>query len=226
MPDSRRTSPRVAAVIQVRYRRREDFVLEYARDISLGGVFITSEDPLPEGEPVECQFYLPEMARPVSMPGKVVRTIRSRTRGLSGMGIAFEELDEFTRATLIGYLKEMTSDRECVVDRRGKANRFDQVLEVEYTSVGDFLVDYSENISKNGIFVRSDEPQPADSIVPMKITLPNGEVIEVTGRVAHAIEPDLAKQIGRAPGMGIEFLHYHGSSQERLWNYIESLSNG
>jgi uncharacterized protein (TIGR02266 family) len=226
MPDTRRTSPRVAAVIQVRYRRREDFVLEYARDISSGGVFITSEDPLPEGEPVECQFYLPELARPVTMPGKIVRTIRSRTRGLSGMGIAFEALDEFTRATLMGYLKEMTSDRECIVDRRGKAVRYDQVLEVEYNSVGEFLKDYSENLSKNGIFVRTDEPQPADTVVPMKITLPNGEHIEVTGRVVHAIDADLASQIGRSAGMGIEFLHYHGSSQTRLWNYIESLSNG
>ena len=89
----------------------------------------------------------------------------------------------------------------CLVDRRGKANRFEQVLEVEYNSVGEFLVDYSENISKNGIFMRTDEPQPVETIIPMKITLPNKEVIEVTGRVVHAIDADLAALIDAWPAL-------------------------
>lgn len=222
----RRDSPRLAAIIQVRYRRREDFALEYARDISLGGVFIATEDPLSEGEAVEIQLFLPELKQPVALFGTVVRTVRTKAKGLSGMGIAFEELDEFTRATLLGYLREMESDRETVVDRRGRSVRYDQVLEVHYASVSDFLVDYSENISKNGIFVKTENPADADSIVPMKLYLPNGDVLEITGKVVHALPPTLAGELQRPAGMGIEFLHFHGSSQERLWAYIESLNQG
>lgn len=223
--DSRRTSPRVAAVIEVRYRRREDFVLEYARDISLGGLFVGSEDPVAEGERVEMHLMLPDLTHPVRVSGTVLRTVRSRTKGISGMGIAFDEFDEHTRATLIGYLKEMSADRECVVDRRGKFVRFEQALEVEYNTVGDFLVDYSQNISKNGIFIKTERPQPVETIVPLKITLPNGEKLEVTGKVAHVIDAELAADLKRSAGMGIQFMSYHGTSQERLWAYIESLSN-
>lgn len=223
-PESRRTTPRVAAVIEVRYQRREDFVLEYARDISLGGLFVASEDPLAEGDRVEMHLMLPELAYPIRIAGSVLRTVRSRTKGVSGMGIAFDEFDEHTRATLIGYLKEMTADRECVVDRRGKFVRFEQTLEVEYNTVGDFLIDYSQNISKNGIFVKTDRPQPVETIVPLKITLPNGEKLEITGKVAHVIDAELAADLGRQAGMGVQFMSYHGTSQERLWAYIESLS--
>lgn len=224
--ESRRSAPRVAAVIEVRYRRREDFVLEYARDISLGGINIASEDPVGEGERVDLHLHLPELPQPIRVKGTVLRTVRSRTKGVSGMGIAFDEFDEYTRTTLQSYLREMTADRECVVDRRGKFVRYDQVLEVEYNTVGEFIVDYSENISKNGLFVKTDKPQPIETIVPMKITLPNGEKLDVTGKVVHVIDPELAGQISRAAGMGIQFLHYHGTSQERLWAYIESLSGG
>lgn len=220
----RRSADRIAAVIQVRYKKREDFVLEYARDISQGGIFIGTEDPLTEGETVELQLHLPGLPQPVTLLGTIVRTVRAREKGLSGMGIAFGELEEYVRATLQTYLKELEANRECVVDRRGKSVRYDQVLEVRYQSVKDFLVDYSENISKNGIFVRSEAPPPIDTIVPMKIYLPNGKVLEITGRVAHTIDPEAAQRLSHAPGMGIEFLHFHGNSQSELWNYVESLS--
>jgi uncharacterized protein (TIGR02266 family) len=224
MDDSRRSSPRVAATIQVRYKTREDFVLEYARDISLGGLFIASDDPLSEGEHVELHLILPGMAQPLKLYGKIVRSVRAKTKGSSGMGIAFDDIEEFTRASLMEFVRDMIGDRVCVVDRRGKAVRYDQILEIHYDSVGEFLIDYSENLSKNGVFIKTEHPQPIDSIVPMKFNLPNGDVIEVTGNVVHIVEPTVAKITGRPAGMGVAFIHYHGSSQERLWAYIESLN--
>jgi uncharacterized protein (TIGR02266 family) len=209
----------------VRYKRREDFVLEYARDISLGGIFISTEEPVSEGETVDLQLHLPELPQAVKITGKVVRVTQGKGRGMSGMGIAFGELDEFTQSTLQQYLREMTADRECVVDRRGKAVRFDQVLEVHYNTVGEFLIDYSENISKNGMFIKTESPQPIDSMIPALITLPNDERLEVTCRVVHVLSVEEASKFNHAPGMGIEFVHYRGDSQERLWKYIESLSS-
>ena len=223
-PKDRRSSPRVATVVQVKYKRRQDFVLEYARDISLGGVNIASEDPLAEGEAVDVHLHLPGLAQPVVLPGKVVRTVRSRTSGLSGMGIAFDEVDEYTHATLMGYLKEIELQRECIIDRRGKMVRFDHVVEVNYTSVREFLVDYSENLSKNGMFIRTENPSATDSIVPMKIKLPNGQSLEITAKVCHVMAIEKARKLNRPPGMGVEFIHFHGDSRERLWTYVEELS--
>lgn len=66
---------------------------------------------------------------------------------------------------------------------------------------------FTEDVSYRGIFVRTDTPRQARSLVLMDIRGPNGEELELAGMVVHIIRPGGQ----RIPGMGIQF---YGLSKE------------
>jgi uncharacterized protein (TIGR02266 family) len=70
----------------------EDYIAEYVSNISQGGVFISSKNPLPVGTKVTLQFsvILDDFAE-VSGEGEVVRVDHSPEN--TGMGVAFTRLD-------------------------------------------------------------------------------------------------------------------------------------
>jgi len=70
----------------------DDYIAEYVTNISQGGVFIRSKNPLPQGTRVTLQFSLIlDDLEEVSGEGEVVRVNHSPEN--SGMGVAFTRLD-------------------------------------------------------------------------------------------------------------------------------------
>jgi uncharacterized protein (TIGR02266 family) len=57
-------------------------------------------------------------------------------------------------------------------------------LELEYRSAGAFLVAYTTNLSKGGIFVDTTAPLPIGTVVSMRLRAPNMPVCELHGTVA------------------------------------------
>lgn len=79
----------------------EAFVAEYARDISLTGVFIRSKHPLPVGTQVNLKFSLiREEIEIVEGVGEVVRVVKSPQSG-AGMGVRFLELTQASRDQIL-----------------------------------------------------------------------------------------------------------------------------
>lgn len=75
-------------------------------------------------------------------------------------------------------------------------------LEVEYRSAGAFLVAYSANLSKGGIFIETDNPLTVGTEIPMRFAVPGEVPIDVMGVVAWV----QAWRTERLPrGMGIRF---------------------
>jgi uncharacterized protein (TIGR02266 family) len=97
--------------------------------------------------------------------------------------------------------------------------RFERValaLEVEYRNAGAFLVAYSTNLSKGGMFVETEEPLPVGTEVAMRFAIPGAASIEVVGVVAwvHAWRTEVQPR-----GMGIRFDHleeHHGEAIDRI----------
>lgn len=56
----RRSYPRTEASFRVRYRTLDDFVVAYASNISQGGMFVLTDDPLPCGAIVRVDLELPD----------------------------------------------------------------------------------------------------------------------------------------------------------------------
>jgi type IV pilus assembly protein PilZ len=70
-------------------------------------------------------------------------------------------------------------------------------LKVAYKRMNAFFADYTRDISKGGIFIKSESPLPMGSEIEFEITLPKRPTpIELTGKVAWS-EP--------SRGMGIQF---------------------
>ena len=97
--DPRRAFPRVSARFAVRFATVEDFVLEYAANISAGGVFVQTNDPPPLETVVKVEMELPGSG-PVQARGRVVHRVSledGAKRGTPpGMGVQFiDASDEF-----------------------------------------------------------------------------------------------------------------------------------
>ena len=107
------------------------------------------------------------------------------------------------------------------VERPSK--RMPLVLEVRYASVPEFLIDYSENLSKEGIFIQSDSPLPMETKIELAIQVPEGPLLEIAGIVVHVLDAQRAAAMGRKPGMGIQFTQYLGTSKEELTLYFKML---
>ena len=91
---SRRAHPRVPLALQVGYRTTGAFLVSYTVDLSGGGLYIESDDPLPEGTQLELQMAVPGVAEPVRLTGVVVWTQRAVMGGHPpGMGIQFQGVE-------------------------------------------------------------------------------------------------------------------------------------
>jgi type IV pilus assembly protein PilZ len=86
--------------------------------------------------------------------------------------------------------------------------RIGLALEVSYRTAGAFLVSYSVNLSKGGIFLETNTPLPIGTELGLRFNVPGVDgTIDVRGVVAwvRAVAAD-----DRPPGMGVEFENLDG----------------
>lgn len=109
--DERRRFPRtpLSLLVQYRFNSFEDFLAEYSVNISPGGMFIRTDQPLEEGSMVYLQFSLKDGSRLIEGMGKVVRVnppgVKDR---VSGMGVEFVSFDDESMA----LINEICAQRE------------------------------------------------------------------------------------------------------------------
>ena len=96
--DPRRAFRRYNVRFAVRFATVQDFVLEYAANISAGGVFVHTEDPPPLKTVVQVEMELPGGADPVPARGMIVHRVtkqEAEQRGtLAGVGVQFVDADD------------------------------------------------------------------------------------------------------------------------------------
>jgi uncharacterized protein (TIGR02266 family) len=96
-------------------------------------------------------------------------------------------------------------------------------LEVEYRNAAAFLVAYSTNLSKGGMFVETEEPLPVGTEIAMRFAVPGEPPIDVIGVVAwvQAWRTELQPR-----GMGIRFDQMedrHGEAIDRIVSSFRGL---
>jgi uncharacterized protein (TIGR02266 family) len=103
----RREESRTEVEIEVRYRTAQEFLTAYARNISGGGIFVQTEQPLPLNHGVRLRFTLPGVSHRFDASGIVVwsNPPSSRASLPSGMGIKFLDLDKQSKDLLAEFLK-------------------------------------------------------------------------------------------------------------------------
>jgi type IV pilus assembly protein PilZ len=101
--DTRRAFPRYEARFQVGWSTVQDFVLEYAANISVGGVFVQTETPPELDQIVTVSLSLPGSGTPVETKGVIVHRVTREQADernvVPGMGVQFlDSSDEFRGA--------------------------------------------------------------------------------------------------------------------------------
>jgi two-component system KDP operon response regulator KdpE len=106
--DDKRGSPRVDADFTLRFETVDQFALAYGTEISTGGMFLATEQPLPPGRELRIRIILPETLVEVTMRARVVHSRPADdAAGLpAGMGVRFLDLDAATRARVESFVTE------------------------------------------------------------------------------------------------------------------------
>ena len=91
-------------IVQYRFDSIEDFLAEYASDLSLGGIFIRTADLREVGAHVYLQFVLKDGRRLIEGLGRVVRVVSEGPQ--PGLGVAFVNLDPDSKARIASLVGE------------------------------------------------------------------------------------------------------------------------
>ena len=104
----RRSVPRVPLLTQVEERRENFTTLGWTRDISLGGLSISSQQTLPQGTTVVVRFGLPGRTRAIEAAGQVAWVVPGNSMGVSFLGLLEE--DRQTIADYVATLPELPAE--------------------------------------------------------------------------------------------------------------------
>lgn len=109
------------------------------------------------------------------------------------------------------------------LDERRSEPRLDVTVKVDYSSKEMFDSNYVTNLSKGGMFIRTDAPLPIHSEIHLTFTLPESDItIKATGKVAWTF--DIKRGTGHVvPGMGIRFVDLSPDDRRTIEQYIAQL---
>ncbi len=97
----RRAYPRKKVFGMVYYATSDKSFFGWVYNVSEGGVFIGTGEPLSPRTDVTLAFTMPESDIPIETKGEVMWT------GQSGMGLKFKELNESTKGKIKSVLSQM-----------------------------------------------------------------------------------------------------------------------
>jgi uncharacterized protein (TIGR02266 family) len=99
--DVERKDPRYDATLKVVYETPSDFVMDYAQNISAGGLFVSSSRPPEVGATILFRVYPPGETSPIDLPGQV-----AWRRPGQGFGVRFISLEGPARGRLDCLLRQ------------------------------------------------------------------------------------------------------------------------
>jgi uncharacterized protein (TIGR02266 family) len=84
----------------------------------------------------------------------------------------------------------------------------------EFRDVDAFIIEYVQNISKSGVFIRSDDPLPVGTMVNLKfsVIMDDLETVEGIGKVVRVVPPGGSEP----PGMGVVFTQLNSFSAKLI----------
>jgi CRP/FNR family transcriptional regulator, cyclic AMP receptor protein len=106
-----RREPRLPKTLSLTYKDRQSFVKAYSSNISSGGLFVKTDNPLPRGDKFLLKLQLPNVGQTLSIQCQVAWAKKPgdlAPPGANGMGIRFVEMDEKDEQVLRRYVQEIT----------------------------------------------------------------------------------------------------------------------
>lgn len=107
-----RQADRLQHELLVAYRTVDGFITDWAVNISHGGIFINTRNPLAVGSVVKLIVSLPDAAFPFDLTGRVIRVhpYDPKSSGTSGMGLEFIDVDDEKKARLAKFVDRLRAE--------------------------------------------------------------------------------------------------------------------
>jgi type IV pilus assembly protein PilZ len=111
-PDKARRANRLQHELLVAYRSVDGFITDWAVNISRGGMFINTRNPLAVGTTVRLIISLPDTAFPFDLNGRVTRIAEfdNPSNQVPGMGIEFVNVDDEKRARIERFVERLRKE--------------------------------------------------------------------------------------------------------------------
>ena len=119
---SRRTSTRAGVVLQLEYRNAGHLLVSYCTNLSRGGLFIPTAEPLDAGSTLTLRLDVPGKDEPVDIDAEVRWTRAFDTsEGPAGMGLAFAGIDSLLGDQIDGIVARFSPLQVELVGNRPQA---------------------------------------------------------------------------------------------------------
>lgn len=166
--------------------------------------------------------------------GDIKRTATARAIGETSLGVIdrgfldreFNLLSGSFRAILVAVVKRFRNmiERTCAFSTR-EEERVQKSLSVAFKDRQSFIKAFTGNISKGGLFIRTEQPLKKGEQFLLKLQLPDlSETIKVKCEVMWAREQSETEK--RPPGMGVKFYEMTKGDNQLLNQYFRSLIAG
>lgn len=109
---AKRQNDRLQHELLVAYRTVDGFITDWAVNISRGGMFINTRNPLALGSTVRLIISLPDAAFPFDLTGKVIRVSEfdNVQNQVPGMGIEFVDVDEDKQVRIERFVERLRKE--------------------------------------------------------------------------------------------------------------------
>ena len=109
---AKRQNDRLQHELLVAYRTVDGFITDWAVNISRGGIFINTRNPLSVGTTVRLIISLPDTSFPFDLAGRVMRVneFDNPSNQVPGMGIEFVDVDDEKRARIGRFVERLRKE--------------------------------------------------------------------------------------------------------------------
>ncbi len=210
-----------AARVELRFRNGEEIAAAWARCVSEGSLFVPTRQVPPEGSYVTLRLTAPEVGDfEASACALEAGVSEANEPGFWALLAPSDALLRFISRHSACSLKgrRLGGDEP----RRRQFPRFATCLEVVFEDHPELSGQYASNISRGGLFVRTEYPPPLGSRVRLTLQLPDGTVARTVAVVVHRVDADEAHERAASVGVGIAFPPDDAALKECIDQHLES----
>jgi hypothetical protein len=118
----------------------------------------------------------------------------------------------------------LNRNHHMIMERMTRERRLGIPLPVEFECAGLRVTGVAGNISRHGVYVRTEAGIGKDEIVKLGIALPNGMTAQVLSRAVHSLELRTAQALGQRAGVGFRFIDEDSLGLHAIGKLIDEVS--
>ncbi len=210
------------ASIELRFQSADAIAAAWARCVAEGSLFIPSRQPPAEGAFLTVALRAPGVGPLEASACALEAGVNEENEpGFWALLSPTEGLMHFLARHSARALqgKKLGGDEQ----RRRRNPRFASCLEVVFEGHPQLSGLYASNISRGGLFVRSENPPPLHLKVRIALELPDGAKARTEAQVVHRVDADEARARGAVAGVGIAFSPEDRVFAEQIEGFLQRL---